>query len=60
MKLFEYRLKDDVLTLFNENKETLCDIQNITSKDDLKFLIEGTLYNMNVINDVEEIEVREV
>lgn len=62
MKKFYYSYSKDneLLTIFDSNNNSIAHISEVKPNEDMIFLTTDTLYNMDYINEIEDIDLLEV
>ena len=62
MKQFYYNYDKDneLLTIFNSNGNSIAHINEVKPNENFNLLVVDTLYNMNYINEIEDVELLEV
>lgn len=62
MKKFYYNYNKDneLLTIFDSNNNSIAHINEVKPNENMVFLTVDTLYNMDYINEIEDIDLLEV
>lgn len=57
---YSYNKDNELLTIFDSNNNSIAHISEVKPNEDMIFLTVDTLYNMNYINEIEDIDLSEV
>lgn len=57
---YSYNKDNELLTIFDSNNNSIACISEVKPNEDMIFLTVDTLYNMDYINEIEDIDLSEV
>lgn len=57
---YNYNKDNELLTIFDSNNNSIAHINKVKPNEDMIFLTVDTLYNMDYINEIEDIDLSEV
>lgn len=57
---YSYNKDNELLTIFDSSNSSIAHISEVKPNEDMIFLTVDTLYNMDYINEIEDIDLSEV